>query len=303
MCMTHTQKERTRRLDLSAAAHSPGLWITRALAQRNMTQGDLARVLAATGVRRIANGMPQAELEAVLIGILGLEDRYAAPPLPHPISLPLSLEFARCPSRPGRLVPLYPSEFDSALKQRVRRQQGYTCAHCGKHEGQLYVHCPWNRRTRQSDPPTVMVQGNLQVAHLEGSQPEILTVRGYCNRCHQRFDQLHTWSWMRLTQAMEGNLTPERLEEQLERLRVATRRAGRPLGALQVGGSDLVAATLVARGLPINKGGARQVVPALRREPAGDVRRVLDAAASRLILRGLLNHDLQLTRALTLPGG
>lgn len=252
--------------------------------------------------------MPAAELTRVLARILGEDTPETAPRLPHPQDLPTSLEFTPSLDREGVLLPAYPVAFSAALKDRVRARDNQTCQCCGLKKGDMYATRAWDRYKRVRGELKIMQLQKLQVAH-PASAPEQIDeaeLISLCPRCHNRKDQIHNWSAKALTQAMSGQLTAAALAERLSHLERVTTEAitdgTRPLGALQPGGADLLAAVLADRELPFTAASARAVLPALDTEPVDDIRLVLAAARERLRLRGLMMPSgFSLTRMLTCP--
>ncbi|MDV6376424.1 hypothetical protein [Deinococcus arenicola] len=302
-----TQPHHCTPVDVQYHARFPAALISAALQRRGLKDTDLSAIETELNIT-VRQAMPAADLTRVLARILGEDSPEAAPRLPHPSALPLSMEFVSSPDRAGVLLPAYPVEFSAALKNRVRERDNQTCRCCGLRKGDMYTNAAWDRYKRVRGPVKIMQLQKLQVAH-PASAPEQIDeaeLVSLCPRCHQRKDAVHNWSAKALTQAMSGQLTAAALAERLTHLTRVTGEAvtdgTRPLGALQPGGADLLAAVLADREMPFTAGSARLILPALENEPVDDIRLVLAAARERLRLRGLMMPSgFHLTRMLTCP--
>jgi hypothetical protein len=131
--------------------------------------------------------------------------------------------------------------------------------------------------TRERGPVKIMQLNVLQVAHPASVPGEIdeAELLSLCPRCHQRRQQMHNWSSKSLTQAMKGRLTVTEMQGRmahLERVRQDALRDGTwPLGALQPGGADLLAAYVLDQDKKPTAANAIKVLPALAAEPIEDI--------------------------------
>ena len=296
------RRSTTSRLDLREAARDPLPIVMRALTQPHSTGKTLEGTQERLGII-VRPGMPPRDLETVLRHILPPERRDVPEPV-HPTALPLSTAYR--PSAPddefyspGALKPIYQPGFNSSFKARLRDRAGDTCDCCGVMEGDLYVHGTWKGRgVNEQEEPTIKVVGKMAISH-PAADPSHLSddMQVLCSSCHNRLDRAHLLGSSALTSAMNGNLTQERLDARLTMLREVTASAiaqgGRPLGALQVGGSDLMLALVLDLGLTPNASGCRALLPSLESEPTGDIRLVMVAARRRLIIRGIMDEGAQ----------